>query len=75
MDSGGRSYGWCGSAPIRVTGAGEALLPKGDRGLHPRHARADDDDPAPVVRSALPRPFRDLLRVLRLLAHLITLDT
>ncbi len=42
--------------------APEALFPQGDRGLHPGHARAHDDDP----------PCRIAPR-LRLLAHLITI--
>jgi hypothetical protein len=46
-------------------GAGEALVPEGDRGLHPGHARADDDHAPPCCRALFPR----------LLAHSITIDT
>lgn len=44
--------------------AGEALFPQGDRGLHPGHARPDDDN----------TPWRGGAPFLRLLAHLITID-
>ncbi len=45
-------------------GAGEALLPQGDRGLHTGHARARHDH----------APRRGRTWFLRLLAHLITID-
>ena len=45
--------------------AGEALFAQGDRGLHPGHARADDDDAPCRGRACI---------FLRLLAHLITID-
>lgn len=46
-------------------GAGEALFPQRDRGLHPGHARADDDHTPSCHRALVPR----------LLAHSITIDT
>ena len=56
FESGGRSYGSCGSSPMMVSVPAEALVAQRFGGAQPGQRGADDDDPAGGLERPRPGP-------------------